>query len=984
MTRLLPLLIECALGSIFTLLVGAAAAQEPNRATLLQREAAELSKPRPDMDRLYETRILLLRDALKRRDDAESTQISNRIQSMCNADAEVALICVTDIANEVYGSGAKAQALQFYRLVLDGTARVKGAQSIEYARVQVRMATILRELARLEEARATFVPALNILTEKLGAEKAETARHQLEYSRVLEALGESAQAREHSTRAMQTLDRVLPPDDPLRTIILWQMSERGEPAARRSAAERAVAITKRVAGANSREYARALRDLGSTYEQLREPKLAEGSYRESISLIRRVAGENHPDGLDTELFLASLLDADNRATEALAVLTTLIPRFEAHYGRTNSVTVPALALKALIELSSKDFAAAERTYRTAIARMRIETHLDTWMYMHAGLARSLEALGRPEEALTFRREVSAALDLQFARSRGLSEDDRIDMLREYQRLYQEEFRQLVTLEKAQPGKGFAARALASLSLDQSRLFTESVLQSAVRKLAGDPAFARQLSARDVAQKELDQALRGASGAVGEDRSAAISAVTARRAALDTQDQQLRNSFPDYMELVRPEPVQLPAVQALLGADEAVLVYGVLRDELVIFALTRERLVQQSSPMGVAAIGDLIAKVRAAVQLPPQVLPSDLMKLDPQDLHTLYRALVQPVQSAIAEKKRWTIIGTGAVYTLPFEMLLRRFDATDKQQFDTQARASQRSGAPLLLAQYGGLAYLGSEVDLSYQASLRAMVSRRRASERATPVPTLQFAAIADPTFSQNGAMPPSAQTALRGLVQARGVRTRQGAAELDPLPDSALEAGEVAKLFGASSRVLLGTQAQEYRVKSGDLADARYVLFATHGLLGGELAKINAQRQSAARAEAALALSFLGDLRGEDGLLTASEIVSSVRLNAELVVLSACNSAGSTSASGEGFVGLTRSLQFAGAKDLVVTHWPVETVTARLMVVSLFRGIRSGLAPGAALRAAARDVRAMPWTFADQPASRAHPAFWAPFVVIGQ
>lgn len=123
-------------------------------------------------------------------------------------------------------------------------------------------------------------------------------------------------------------------------------------------------------------------------------------------------------------------------------------------------------------------------------------------------------------------------------------------------------------------------------------------------------------------------------------------------------------------------------------------------------------------------------------------------------------------------------------------------------------------------------------------------------------------------------------------------------------------------------------------------------------------------------------------LRGEDGWLTMREVIEQVRLDAELIVLSACNTAGGAGG-GEGFAGLTRAFMYAGARGLVVSHWAVESAATRDLMVEMFRRLRAGADASVALAEAQRTVRASSVQSAGRPLSRAHPFFWAPFVFVG-
>jgi len=180
--------------------------------------------------------------------------------------------------------------------------------------------------------------------------------------------------------------------------------------------------------------------------------------------------------------------------------------------------------------------------------------------------------------------------------------------------------------------------------------------------------------------------------------------------------------------------------------------------------------------------------------------------------------------------------------------------------------------------------------------------------------------------------------------------------------------------------------------KSGDLRSARFVLFATHGFLGGEYlasdlpAEESDERRTArAQAQPALALTLVGDLKGEDGLLTMKEVIEDVELNADLVALSACNTAGESAQAnnGEGFAGLTRAFMYAGAKGLLVSHWSVDSLSTQALMTATFRNIKSGMAALPAVNDAQRQLLAGSYTRDGFHFSRAHPFFWAAFVYVG-
>ena len=196
---------------------------------------------------------------------------------------------------------------------------------------------------------------------------------------------------------------------------------------------------------------------------------------------------------------------------------------------------------------------------------------------------------------------------------------------------------------------------------------------------------------------------------------------------------------------------------------------------------------------------------------------------------------------------------------------------------------------------------------------------------------------------------------------------------LPRLPETADELKAVAAKLGASIGDLhLQRDASETRVKRARLADYNVVYFATHGLVAGDVKGLG---------EPALALTIPkqpSDL--DDGLLTASE-VAQLKLNADWVVLSACNTAAGDKPGAEALSGLARTFFYAGARALLVSHWAVESKAATTLTTSTFDILKSDpkLGRAEALR------RAMLAYMNDttDPLSP-YPALWAPFVVVGE
>jgi CHAT domain-containing protein len=208
----------------------------------------------------------------------------------------------------------------------------------------------------------------------------------------------------------------------------------------------------------------------------------------------------------------------------------------------------------------------------------------------------------------------------------------------------------------------------------------------------------------------------------------------------------------------------------------------------------------------------------------------------------------------------------------------------------------------------------------------------------------------------------------------------RNAPELPALPDTRDEIMAIATAMSASteSDTFFGAQANVKNVMSADLKHRRIVAFATHGLVAGDLPGLD---------QPALALS---PVQGQDiysGLLRLDDVLK-LSLDADLVVLSACNTAAADGSGSEAVSGLGRGFFYAGSRSVLATHWPVETVSARQLVVHLFEGY----AKDATLTRAQALQRAMLEVLdKDEDTDSngntlntyAHPVFWAPYALYG-
>jgi CHAT domain-containing protein len=324
-------------------------------------------------------------------------------------------------------------------------------------------------------------------------------------------------------------------------------------------------------------------------------------------------------------------------------------------------------------------------------------------------------------------------------------------------------------------------------------------------------------------------------------------------------------------------------------------------------------------------------------------------------YRIYQETLEPIANRIADKKRISVITNGALTAIPLQLLVTKDPA----------------GKALKDVDWLVKSYAVTIIPSIY--SLKTMRSQR-AHSIAKPM-----IAFADPVFSKT-ARREAKKVALRSMTNFYSGTQIDIPALADSLPQLPSTRGEVLNIARTlnvpASDIHLGLDATETAVKKASLDEYRIVYFATHALVTGDL-KAFAQ----ARAEPALALTMPDKPTDQDdGLLQMSEI-SELKLNADWVILSACNTAASDGVGAEALSGLARAFLYAGARSLIVSHWDVlDKETVRLMS-DLFKisSQNKSLSHGEALRQAQLDMLNNAKNEED-----AHPRVWAPFVVVGE
>jgi CHAT domain-containing protein/tetratricopeptide (TPR) repeat protein len=528
----------------------------------------------------------------------------------------------------------------------------------------------------------------------------------------------------------------------------------------------------------------------------------------------------------------------------------------------------------------------------------------------------------------------------------------------------------------------AVAALGPADWARGGVVNDALNDAAVRSAANTPVMADIVRREQDAKNEITGLRRYLAGEIGG-ATPALPQVAAqmreRIAALEVERAKLQSEvkakFPDYDRLIHPGATdakdigrQLSADQALVlllpGAD-AVYVWGIANDRPPLFV---------RAAMDEAAVTAIVKKLRVQLDFGSSALAGK--KFDSVSAFTLYDKLLAPLEPVIQGKSQLVVAAGGALSQLPFSLL------------QTAAGAGFDTGAPWLIKRQS----VTQVPSLSGWLSIKAMASAKPAAQA--------FAGWGDPVFNAQAPVtdalnPPDGSVAgsssissisSRRIVLTRSNVTPDSAASAAPvsvlryaqiptLPDTRDELLSIARTLQSDTDkdLMLGARATRDSVlkanQDGVLIQKRVIAFATHGLMAGDLPNLT---------QPALALAANGteEQNPLSPLLTLQDVLT-LKLNADWVVLSACNSAAEDGRGDEAMSGLARGFFYAGSRSLLVTHWAVESESAKLLTTATFAHYAANpKAPKAeSLRQAMLQVMAMP--------QFNHPAFWAPYALVG-
>jgi CHAT domain-containing protein len=538
-----------------------------------------------------------------------------------------------------------------------------------------------------------------------------------------------------------------------------------------------------------------------------------------------------------------------------------------------------------------------------------------------------------------------------------------------------------TAHDGRAGLDATAEAFRIADAARGRAVQHALDASAVRAAAQSPALADVVREMQDTKQRIralyDELGDAANGGDQQSVAQARKRLGEQRALLRTLRARVDTEFPAYAELTDPKAVTLERARSLLRPGEALIATLVTRDRTFVWAVSPSGPVAfAAAPIGAGDLEKDVATLRAALEPNAKTL-GDIPEFDVAVAQRLYEMLLEPVRAGWHDARHLLVVAHGPLGQLPLGLLPTR-----------RRMLPPESG--LMFSNYREVPWLARTHAITMLPSVGSLAALRAlpagaASRRA-------FVGFGDPWFSRDqitvapaaGSQEPrdAALTtrALRvTLRSARRASDWSQLGKLPPLPDTGAEIQAIAAATNANPDrdVFLGPRANETTVKTLDLAGYRIIAFATHALVAGDLPGLT---------QPALALSA-PDIAGVDGdgVLTTDEILA-LRLNADWIVLSACNTAGGQGAGAEAVSGLGRAFFYAGARALLVSNWPVETTSARRLTTQLFRQ-RVDASRAEALWATLNWMidhgELVDSDTGKAVFSYAHPIFWAPFTLVG-
>ena len=398
--------------------------------------------------------------------------------------------------------------------------------------------------------------------------------------------------------------------------------------------------------------------------------------------------------------------------------------------------------------------------------------------------------------------------------------------------------------------------------------------------------------------------------------------------------QIRNQNPRLAEIQAPQLLTLTDAQTLLDEQSVLLDYFVGKKQSLLFAITKDRFRVFQLPQA-GKLSQEVQQLLQAIQKPdPSFETTEGAHGQYVTLASnLYNAVLKPAETMWKSKKRVTLATDGPLNYLPFEVLLTSGAAPKEINFDT-------------------LPYFGLGHEVNYVPSISSLAAIMRDQQPSQTVAQKELLAVADPVQGRSPTKPAAGDKILRDW-----------SSSLMELPHARSEVERISKLYPKDqTTTLIGDDANEAKIKTLPLVEFRTLHFASHGLIDEDRPHFSSIYLNPGTAE-------------EDGYLTMREVFD-LKLNSDLVVLSACKTGLGRNVRGEGVMGLARAFFYAGTSSVLVSLWSVDDRSTAEFMTAFYSARRLQNTNKSAALKIARTTMIQQKTYS-------HPYYWSPFILIG-
>jgi CHAT domain-containing protein/tetratricopeptide (TPR) repeat protein len=815
-----------------------------------------------------------------------------------------------------YDRGDLVRAEQYYQQAMAIYEKL-APNSLEVAGTLHNLGNVAADRGDLVRAEQYYQQAMAIF-EQLAPNSLQVAAATLNLGNVARDRGDLVRAEQYYQQAMAIYEKLAPNSLEVAGTLhnLGNVAaDRGDLARAEQYYQQALAIFEQLAP-NSLEVAGTLNNLGIVADDRGDLARAEQYYQQALAIYEKLA----PNSLEVARTLNNLgVVARDRGD--LARAEQLYQQALAIYEKLapNSLEV-ATTLNNLGNVASDrgDLARAEQYYQQALA---IYEKLAPNSLQVASTLQNLANLARQQKNYPQAQQYLARVLAIYETQRAAIPDP------ETKTAFAERYFNAYTLQ-AQLALNQQQPQQAALALERSRARTlaELMFTRALPVPTNAPQALKDLIAQqEQLQRELLLLARQQRQTDPDDQDALQRLQAQARQLADRQrqlDRQLREQFPAYADLLNPQPPDLKQLQAALDANTVLLYHAFANTELLIVAVSRQAVRGYRVKVDPRTLENDLAAFRKLVAKPPLERTASERRKLPALGQRLYAALIKPAEPSLKNATTVLLCPEGALNQLPWGALIV---AVDKQ------------GRPTYWVERVA-------IGLTLSAGVYLQAKAVRPAERGVAI-----AAVSQYRRLEVAQAPKTAQ-----LVR------RSGRA-LGDLPAVKQEVAQVRRLLGKQG-VAAVLEAEATPERARQLAQgARVVHFACH-----------ARADNVDPLGSGLLLSPAGS---DEGLLTAADVVSQWRLRADVVMLSACETAVGQVRRYEGMYGLARAFLFAGCRSVGASLWRVDDVsTARLMGV-FYRGYALGVPKVEALRRAQVELL--------RDKQYADPYYWSCFVLMG-